>query len=376
MNHMNILLVTSDQQRWDTLGYLNPAIHTPNLDRMAAEGILFERAYTVNPVCTPSRCSMLTGQYPTRHGCFHVGTSLPEDYTPTVAKQLAEAGYFTGLLGKAHFQPCLDPNSLESAPRIHDLDFFRRWSGPYYGFQHAKLVIGHTSESHGCGMHYGAWLEDQGVPLEKYFGIHKYTHFGAWSLPEEYHGSRWVADETIAAVEMAQAKSKPFFLWASFQDPHNPYITPEPWDSMYAPDDMPLPEAVTSEMDDKPPFYQSLMSGKFYGDDPDLAHKGWGDCRIQPELTDAAVKSRDWALVEFRPSQGDFMQWTFIEEQYKLVLYRHRDYGELYDLQADPQQLRNLFAVPEYLNIRESLKRRFDPHLTMDEVVRERTAFA
>ncbi|MGY8720231.1 MAG: sulfatase-like hydrolase/transferase, partial [Verrucomicrobiia bacterium] len=80
---MNVLLITSDQQRWDCLGRLNSAIKTPNLDRLADRGILFDRAYTVNPVCTPSRCSLLTGQYPSKHGCFHVGTNLPDDTGPT-----------------------------------------------------------------------------------------------------------------------------------------------------------------------------------------------------------------------------------------------------------------------------------------------------
>ncbi|MBM4081539.1 MAG: sulfatase, partial [Planctomycetes bacterium] len=97
---MNVLLITSDQQRPDTIGRVNPAIRTPNLDRLATEGILFDRAYTVNPVCTPSRVTMLTGHYPSRHGCFHVGTSLPENYAPTLPGQLREAGYFTALLGK------------------------------------------------------------------------------------------------------------------------------------------------------------------------------------------------------------------------------------------------------------------------------------
>ena len=229
---MNILLITSDQQRPDAMGCVNPSIRTPHLDRLASEGIVFDRAYTVNPVCTPSRCSMLTGQYPSRHGCFHVGTNLPDDYGPTVAHQLADAGYFTALLGKAHFQACKDPASFESAPHVHDLDFFRNWSGPYFGFEHAKLVIGHTSEPHAGGMNYGAWLADQGIDLKRYFDIHDYDHFGSWSLPEERHGSKWVADESILAMDRAIDAKQPFFVWASFQDPHNPYVTPEPWASM------------------------------------------------------------------------------------------------------------------------------------------------
>lgn len=492
---MNILLITTDQQRWDTLGRLNPAIQTPNLDHLAARGILFEKAYTVNPVCTPSRCTMLTGQYPSRHGCYHVGTKLPEAYQPTIASQLHNAGYFTGLLGKAHFQPCHDSTSFEAAPNIHNLDFFRDWSGPYYGFEHAKLVIGHTSEPHGCGMNYGAWLTEQGVDLKKYFGIHPYTQYGKWELPAELHGSRWVAEETIAAVDLAQSQNKPFFLWASFQDPHNPYVTPEPWASMYAPAEVPKPALAPDTPQNKPPFYATLPKGEFYGDDPDLQDRGWGDCRIQPELNpeniqqvraayfgmvslmdhhvgcildglaqrnlldetlivfttdhgdylgdhglwgkglptyesmqripfivsypncqtpgrhstalqslvdleatflnaaglpattssqgtiqtpawlNANSKVRDHAFLEFRPSQGNFKQHTWVTDRYKLVRYRNREYGELYDTAEDPLQRHNLFDDPAYRTIRDELLERF-PMSSHDECVRERTAVA
>jgi arylsulfatase A-like enzyme len=288
---VNILVITTDQQRWDTLGRSNPAIRTPHLDALADDGILFERAYTVNPVCTPARISMLTGQYPSRHGCWHCGTSLPEDYAPAVSRTLGEAGYFTGLLGKAHFRPCLDAESFEAAPHIHDAGFFRGWSGPYHGFEHAKLVIGHTSESHASGMHYGVWLREQGVRLEDYFGMHDYMHVGAWELPEEYHGSRWVADETIAAIDMAHAAGRPFFLWASFQDPHNPLMAPEPWASMYAPDSIPPPLPPDVDESGKPPFYASLQRGEYYGNDPELQESAWGDCRIRPGLSGQEVQA-------------------------------------------------------------------------------------
>ena len=287
---MNILLITSDQQRWDCLGRLNPAIKTPNLDRLADRGILFDRAYTVNPVCTPSRCSILTGEYPSRHGCFHVGTSLPEDYGPTVAHRLTKAGYATSLIGKAHFQACKDPASPESAPKVHDLDYFDNWQGPYFGFEQAELVIGHTSEPHASGMHYGAWLRAKGIELSDYFDIHDYDHFGPWSLPEELHGSAWVAERSIAAIDRAQESRKPFFLWSSFQDPHNPYVAPEPWASMYDPSEMPNP-IDRPELKELPDFYRSLAEGEYYGDDPQLQEKAWGDVKIRPELGTEDIRS-------------------------------------------------------------------------------------
>src|SRR5436309_1395406 len=101
---MNILLITSDQQHWNTLGCQNPAIHTPNLDKLAADGTLFNRAYCPNPTCTPTRSSILTGKYPSQHGAWSLGTKLMEN-EKTLGEYLGKAGYDTGLIGKAHFQP-------------------------------------------------------------------------------------------------------------------------------------------------------------------------------------------------------------------------------------------------------------------------------
>ena len=72
----NILLVTLDQQHWQTLGCVNREIATPNLDRLAAEGTLFTRAYCPKPTCTPTRASVITGQYPSQHGAWSLGTKL------------------------------------------------------------------------------------------------------------------------------------------------------------------------------------------------------------------------------------------------------------------------------------------------------------
>ena len=74
----NILLITSDQQHWNTLGVHNPEIRTPNLDRLAGQGTLFRRAYCPNPTCSPTRASMITGKYPSQHGCWSLGTKLQE----------------------------------------------------------------------------------------------------------------------------------------------------------------------------------------------------------------------------------------------------------------------------------------------------------
>ena len=106
----NILFITTDQQRYDSLGCNGGTIaRTPVADRLAAEGIRYERAYNQNTVCMPARSTMLTGQYVRTHGVVANGVPLPEG-APSVAAYLAErAGYRTALLGKAHFEPGFDP---------------------------------------------------------------------------------------------------------------------------------------------------------------------------------------------------------------------------------------------------------------------------
>src|ERR687898_1292077 len=102
----NILFLCTDQQRYDALGcYENPRIQTPAIDGLAQDGVLFERCYVQNPVCAPSRASLLTGQYPRTHGLWGNGVALPAGQ-PTFSKALADAGYDCGTIGKMHLAAC------------------------------------------------------------------------------------------------------------------------------------------------------------------------------------------------------------------------------------------------------------------------------
>lgn len=97
-----VIVVLTDQQRWDTAGvHGNRAGVTPEFDRIAREGTLFEQAITPNPVCAPARSALQTGRYPTAAGVFRNGLPLPQDI-PTLAGAFAGAGYTTGYIGKWH----------------------------------------------------------------------------------------------------------------------------------------------------------------------------------------------------------------------------------------------------------------------------------
>jgi len=102
----NIIVIISDQFRGDCIGAmgLNPMGLTPNLDQMAAEGVLFRSAFCNQPVCAPARASMFTGQYPSKHGVWRNGPGLPADAI-TLAATLHQAGYSTNYIGKWHLMP-------------------------------------------------------------------------------------------------------------------------------------------------------------------------------------------------------------------------------------------------------------------------------
>ena len=261
----NILFITSDQQHVSTLGTVNERIRTPTLDRLCREGVRFDRAYCTNPTCTPCRSSMITGMCPSQHGAWSLGTKLFES-VPVVGDLFQQAGYATALVGKAHFQPLASEpgmESLECQPTLRDLDFWRGFHGPWYGFEHVEVARNHTWESH-AGQHYAIWMEERGLAnWRDYFAdwphtkdnMARFRGMRHWDLPEEFHYTPWTAERTIAQIEAAVAVGRPFFVMANFHDPHPPYSVSEPWASMYDPEDMVPGELTPGEHDKNPPHF-------------------------------------------------------------------------------------------------------------------------
>ena len=102
MKRPNIVFYFADQQRWDTLGcYGQPLPVTPNLDQIAENGVLFQNAFTCQPVCGPARACLQTGVYATENGCYRNAIALPSS-KETLAEYLNSAGYHTAYIGKWH----------------------------------------------------------------------------------------------------------------------------------------------------------------------------------------------------------------------------------------------------------------------------------
>lgn len=147
MGRPNIIFYFSDQQRFDTCGvYGQPLPITPNLDALAADGVVFEEAYSPQPVCGPCRALFQTGRYPTETGCFRNNIALP-DGCKTLADYFNEAGYETAYIGKWHLA---STGNLEEKPEV---DYTvtavppeRR--GGYKGFWRAADVLEFTSHGY------------------------------------------------------------------------------------------------------------------------------------------------------------------------------------------------------------------------------------
>ena len=262
----NILIITTDQQRTDSLScYGSTFTATPHLDTFAAEGVCFERAYCANPVCTPARASIFTGKQVSRHGAWNVGTCVPDD-EPMLSHRLAAVGYRTHYIGKAHFQP-FGAAAEQSAETLGDTTHTSNFRGPYYGFERVELAPGHAT--YGVAGHYGAWVGSQ-VSEETFERYGKATRlsengFGGeaydWDIPLKYHNSVWTADRTIDFLSNHDT-SQPFLLAVGFQDPHHPHCVPTEFEDRVDPDQVPLPDFVEGELADKPPHFLDARHGQ------------------------------------------------------------------------------------------------------------------
>jgi arylsulfatase A-like enzyme len=245
MDRPNVLLIHTDQQRWDALGANgNEEIHTPNLDRLASDGVNFDRAFVNCPVCMPSRESYLTGQYPSQLDIYSNGIPLPED-VPTLATMFDPYDYHTANVGKLHFRP--------HANRDH------RDPHPTYGFDQLEL-----SDEPGCYPDaYRAWVREKnpdalddvsvGLPPAVHdwpadTGVDEIEHRD----PRHTHElvpfpadpglthTAFVADRTIDTIE--RHSDDQFCCVAGFYSPHAPWVVPQRFADLYDRDSLSIPD--------------------------------------------------------------------------------------------------------------------------------------
>jgi arylsulfatase len=268
----NFLLLTTDQHRADGLGCTgNPHVHTPNLDRLANSGVRVEQAFVNQPLCMPSRATLLTGRYPRSHGVWCNGVPLREDEL-LFSDVLAAAGYHTATIGKMHFKPFWgrkDESNYDLLANWRDRDM-TGWHGPYFGFREVQIVHGHCDPRTG---HWGLWLQERFPEVVEAYAEDARRGTPApsgapetWksTLPVEAHHSTWIGEVTCEMLRREASAERPFLIWASFPDPHHPFRPPEPYAERYEGQPVPMPLRREGELDDKPPHFRLYHEGQMF----------------------------------------------------------------------------------------------------------------
>ena len=269
--NVNVLFIMTDQHRADHMSCAgNPVVRTPNLDRLAKDGIRFTNAFCANPMCMPNRSSIFTGVFPNVHGCRSNGINLP-DTLETFVETMRKSGYITHNVGKMHFQFFIPPykrkdkshemvaywNGIDTAQEARD-----NFPKPYYGFEESEIVIGHGDL---CTGHYLDWLEElrPGAVewMRKRLTLKFFDKFSfETELPVEQYPTTYCQERTIHFLERhskGEYGDKPFFLCCSFPDPHHPVCPPGKYKDMYKPEEISLPSSFYD--------FNNLDSHKFLG---------------------------------------------------------------------------------------------------------------
>lgn len=246
----NVLILYSDQHSCRTLGcYGNQQVKTPNLDALAAEGILMESAYAQNPICTPSRMCMLSGQYAHNTGYYGLMGETPEKL-PTIFEHFKEQGYTTGVSGKIH-----TPSGWVSK--------YCDYVGDGYGFERFDNIWNRQNEE-GCqgmkGDDYSVYLAEHGLYekrddkiLQEWFEEYAHTRGQCVDarvsrIPKEHTIEAWSAKCANEFIEHAVEQNQPFCYWLTVPRPHQTYAPAREFWDLYEDIELKLPPNAENDM--------------------------------------------------------------------------------------------------------------------------------
>ena len=245
----NILILMADQHRADSLGCAgHPIVKTPNIDRIAQQGIRFDKAYTVCPICMPARASFVSGLYPHNHQMWGNAGKLPED-DETFFHYLQRSGYFTAHVGKSHYYPHSPGTHLmhhEDYMHARGLDYVHETTGPWATLWTQSYMTDHWKMK---GL-LDVFIKDYGERrrIRGKAELHeKKDKLALWPshLPEEEFIDSYIGQK---AIEFIQAYSyqyyvnkQPLCLFVGFGGPHEPFDPPGKYASMYDSNDIPDP---------------------------------------------------------------------------------------------------------------------------------------
>ena len=222
------VLIMTDTQRLDMVScYEDVGIKTPCIDRLAAEGIKFNKAYTVQPVCGPARSAIFTGQYPCINGGF-ANCTAPALNVKTIGQRLADKGIHTGYIGKWHLD-----------------------GGDYFG-------LGTAPEGWDADVWYDMRNYLDELTDEERLKSRRTETMEAEDIPPEFTYAYRCAGRAVEFIR--KHREEDYFLVVSFDEPHGPSLCPQPYASMYSGYEMPKRPNVYDTLEDKPP-HQQVWSG-------------------------------------------------------------------------------------------------------------------
>jgi arylsulfatase A-like enzyme len=308
----NVLWIMTDEHVFDALGCAgHPVVETPNLDEFAASSLFFENAYSPSPVCGPARASLFTGLYPPAHGVTGNWTTFNEGVA-LLPELLQEGGYHTGMAGKLHFTPAAAPHGFDDK-RLHDAmyDVYNPeepWNSDYVAWLAEERFDGDREaviDRANADELSRQSVSDHPTDPKRFF-------LGSNWRDEGEHSNDWVARETVDFLGAEPAE--PFFFYASFFAPHHQWLSGPPWDGMYDPDDVLLPEDFYVDTEDRPiagggrfdaagwdeDDYRELLAG-YYGV---ISHVDDAVGRILDALDEQGL--REETVVIFTADHGDY----------------------------------------------------------------------
>ncbi len=252
----NIILIITDQQRYDTIAALGfPHMDTPNLDRLVNEGTTFTNCHITAPSCAPSRASLFTGYYPHTTGIFKNADRWEHSWI----EDLADSGYYCVNVGKMHTWPMTTPLGFHERYVVENKDrylearyFFDEWDKALQ----ARGLVKQQRELY-------RQLPDYNERLGAF----------EWELPEDAHPDIFVGNLATRWINMKPRSEQPLFLQIGFPGPHPPYDPTPERAAPYLEKELPIDEVTAEELANQPPPFQAMRIHNTEVDHDSVVHQ-------------------------------------------------------------------------------------------------------
>jgi len=319
MKKPNVLWICTDQQRLDTLGcYGNPYVNTPSVNALAENGVKFNLAYSQSPVCTPSRAAFLTGRYPRTTRCRQNGQMIPADEV-LVSRIFRDNGYNCGLSGKLHLAPA-EPTVCKTTERRIDDGY-----DVFYWSHHPSFFDNSPYTHNWANNEYQLWLQENGCTYTH--SMYKDSKFVEVGMEEKWHQTTWCVNKAVQFIEANGIFGNPWFFSVNMFDPHHPFDPPAAYLERYLDivDELPLPNYVEGELENKPIFQQREHKNGGYNQNKTIRYENMAD------QDHRLMKAAYWAMIDLIDKQTGRLIETLKRTgqlENTIIIYMS-DHGEL-----------------------------------------------